>query len=154
LYKRFTPAGPDHAQIAACAGMADYIDAVAGRHGIGGDAAARNRGVHDLMRAQEVAVIAPLLDYLAARNDLRLIGPRDATRRAPTVAVQLDRAAEPVSEALGQRGIACWAGDFYAVRPLTAMGVDLEQGVLRMSSVHYTSAEDVTRLVAALDEVL
>ena len=154
LYKRFTPAGPDHAQIAACAGMADYIDAVAGRHGIGGDAAARNRGVHDLMRAQEVAVIAPLLDYLAARNDLRLIGPRDATRRAPTVAVQLDRAAEPVSEALGQRGIACWAGDFYAVRPLTAMGVDPEQGVLRMSSVHYTSAEDVTRLIAALDEVL
>ena len=154
LYKRFTPAGPDHAQIAACAGMADYIDAVAARHGIGGDGAARNRGVHDLMRAQEVAVIAPLLDYLAARNDLRLIGPRDATRRAPTVAVQLDRAAEPVSVALGQRGIACWAGDFYAVRPLTAMGVDLEQGVLRMSSVHYTSAEDVTRLIAALDEVL
>ena len=154
LYKRFTPAGPDHAQIAACAGMADYIDAVAARHGIGGGAAARNRGVHDLMRAQEVAVIAPLLDYLAARNDLRLIGPRDATRRAPTVAVQLDRAAEPVSVALGQRGIACWAGDFYAVRPLTAMGVDLEQGVLRMSSVHYTSAEDVARLIAALDEVL
>ena len=154
LYKRFTPAGPDHAQIAACAGMADYIDAVAARHGIGGGAAARNRGVHDLMRAQEVAVIAPLLDYLAARNDLRLIGPRDATRRAPTVAVQLDRAAEPVSVALGQRGIACWAGDFYAVRPLTAMGVDLEQGVLRMSSVHYTSADDVTRLIAALDEVL
>jgi selenocysteine lyase/cysteine desulfurase len=154
LYKRFTPAGPDHAQIAACAGMADYIDAVAARHGIGGDGAARNRGVHDLMRAQEVAVIAPLLDYLAARNDLRLIGPRDATRRAPTVAVQLDRAAEPVSVALGQRGIACWAGDFYAVRPLTAMGVDLEQGVLRMSSVHYTSAEDVARLIAALDAVL
>ena len=154
LYKRFTPAGPDHAQIAACAGMADYIDAVAARHGIGGGAAARNRGVHDLMRAQEVSVIAPLLDYLAARNDLRLIGPRDATRRAPTVAVQLDRAAEPVSVALGQRGIACWAGDFYAVRPLTAMGVDLEQGVLRMSSVHYTSADDVTRLIAALDEVL
>lgn len=154
LYKRFTPAGPDHAQIAACAGMADYIDAVAARHGIGGDGAARNRGVHDLMRAQEVAVIAPLLDYLAARNDLRLIGPRDAARRAPTVAVQLDRAAEPVSVALGQRGIACWAGDFYAVRPLTAMGVDLEQGVLRMSSVHYTSAEDVARLIAALDEVL
>ncbi|MDP4992221.1 MAG: aminotransferase class V-fold PLP-dependent enzyme, partial [Marivita lacus] len=24
LYKRFTPAGPDHAQIAACAGMVDY----------------------------------------------------------------------------------------------------------------------------------
>lgn len=154
LYKRFTPAGPDHAQIAACAGMADYIDALATRHGIGGDAAARNRGVHDLMRAQEVAVIAPLLDYLAARNDIRLIGPRDAARRAPTVAVDLGRAAEPVSEDLGRLGIACWAGDFYAVRPLTAMGVDLEKGVLRMSAVHYTGPDDVARLIAALDEVL
>ncbi len=28
LNKRFTPAGPDHAQIAACVGMADYIDAL------------------------------------------------------------------------------------------------------------------------------
>ncbi len=154
LYKRFTPAGPDHAQIAACAGMADYVDALAERHGITGDAAARNRGVHDLMRAQEVAVIAPLLDYLAARNDLRLLGPRAAADRAPTVAVALDRVAEPVSVALGERGVACWAGDFYAVRPLQAMGVDLSRGVLRMSAAHYTSAGDVARLIAALDEVL
>jgi selenocysteine lyase/cysteine desulfurase len=36
LYKRHTPAGPDHAQIAACAGMADYIDALAARHGVDG----------------------------------------------------------------------------------------------------------------------
>lgn len=154
LYKRFTPAGPDHAQVAACAGMADYVDALAAHHGIGGDAAARNRGVHDLMRAQEVAVIAPLLDYLAARNDVRLIGPRDAARRAPTVAVDLGRAAEPVSEELGRMGIACWAGDFYAVRPLTAMGVDLGKGVLRLSGAHYTGADDVARLIAALDRVL
>ena len=155
LSKRFTPAGPDHAQIAACAGMADYVDALHGHHfAAEADPLKRNRAVHDLMRAQEVAVTAPLLDYLAARNDLRLIGPRRAVDRAPTVAVALDRAAEPVSEALGRDGIACWAGDFYAVRPLTAMGVDLDQGVLRMSLVHYTSAEEVSRLIAALDRVL
>jgi selenocysteine lyase/cysteine desulfurase len=154
LYKRHTPAGPDHAQIAACAGMADYIDALAARHGVTGDAAARNRGVHDLMRAEEMAVIQPLLDYLAGRNDLRLLGPRDAGRRAPTVAVDLDRPAEPVSEELGRNGIACWAGDFYAVRPLEALGIDLEKGVLRMSAVHYTSAEDVARLIGVLDRVL
>jgi len=154
LYKRHTPAGPDHAQIAACAGMADYIDALAERHGISGDPAARNRGVHDLMRVQEVAVIQPLLDYLASRNDLRLLGPRDAARRAPTVAVELDRLAEPVSEELGRSGIACWAGDFYAVRPLTALGIDLEKGVLRMSAVHYTSADEVARLIEALERAL
>jgi selenocysteine lyase/cysteine desulfurase len=154
LYKRHTPAGPDHAQIAACAGMADYIDALAARHGVKGDPAARNRGVHDLMRSQEVAVIAPLLDYLAGRNDVRLLGPRSAERRAPTVAVELNRVAEPVSEELGRDGIACWAGDFYAVRPLEALGIDRGKGVLRMSAVHYTSAEEVARLIAALDRVL
>jgi selenocysteine lyase/cysteine desulfurase len=155
LYKRFTPAGPDHAQIAACAGMADYVDALHGHHfGTETDPAARNRAVHELMRAQEIAVIAPLLDYLAARNDVRLIGPRRAEDRAPTVAIELDRAAEPVSEALGRDGIACWAGDFYAVRPLEALGISRDKGVLRLSAVHYTSAEDVARLIASLDRAL
>ncbi|MDR7126907.1 aminotransferase class V-fold PLP-dependent enzyme [Pseudotabrizicola sp. 4114] len=154
LYKRHTPAGPDHAQVAACAGMADYVDALAMQHGISGDAAARGRGVHDLMRSAEVAVIAPLLDYLAGRNDLRLIGPRRAEDRAPTVAVALDRAALPVAEALGRDGIACGGGDFYAVRPLAAMGVDAEKGVLRMSATHYTSPDEIARLIAALDRAL
>lgn len=155
LYKRFTPAGPDHAQIAASAGMVDYFDALHAHHfAPESDAAKRGAAVHDLLRAHEVAVCQPLLDYLAARNDLRLIGPRQAENRAPTVAVALDRAAEPVSEALAREGINCWAGDFYAVRPLTAMGVDLDRGVLRLSMVHYTAPEDVTRLIAALDRVL
>lgn len=155
LYKRFTPAGPDHAQIAACAGMADYFDALHAHHfGAEADAARRGAAVHDLLRAHEVAVCQPLLDYLAARNDLRLIGPRKAQDRAPTVAVALDRAAEPVSEELAKHGINCWAGDFYAVRPLTAMGVDLDRGVLRLSMTHYTSSDDVTRLIGALEKVL
>ncbi|WP_415233996.1 aminotransferase class V-fold PLP-dependent enzyme [Pseudorhodobacter sp.] len=156
LYKRFTPAGPDHAQVAACAGMADYIDALYAHHIPGGTAGplARNNAVHDLMRAHEVRLLQPLLDHLAARNDLRLIGPRDAGRRAPTVAVALDRAAEPVAAELAKHGIMAGGGDFYAVRPLQAMGVDVAQGVLRLSFVHYTTEAEVTRLVAALDAVL
>jgi selenocysteine lyase/cysteine desulfurase len=155
LYKRFTPAGPDHAQIAACAGMADYIDALHARHFVTPtDPAGRNRAVHDLMRAQEVAAVAPLMAYLAGRNDLRLIGPRDAVSRAPTVAVALRGPAKPVAEALTRHGVNCLAGDFYAVRPLQAMGVDLDKGVLRMSLVHYTGAEDVARLIRALDAEL
>ena len=154
-YKRFTPAGPDHAQVAACAGMADYVDALHGAHfAPEADPAARSRAVHDLMRAQEVAVIAPLLDYLAGRNDVRLLGPRRAADRAPTVAVELPGPAVPVAEALIGEGVACWGGDFYAVRPLAAMGIDRGKGVLRMSSVHYTSAADVDRLIGALDRVL
>jgi selenocysteine lyase/cysteine desulfurase len=155
LYKRFTPAGPDHAQIAASAGIADYIDALHAHHFSGAaEPVARAAAVHDLMRAHETALLQPLLDHLAARNDLRLLGPRDAALRAPTVAVALDRDALSVAAALAEHGIMAGGGDFYAVRPLQAMGVDLERGVLRMSFVHYTSAEEVARLIAALDHVL
>jgi selenocysteine lyase/cysteine desulfurase len=156
LYKRFTPAGPDHAQVAACAGMADYIDRLYAHHVPNGAAGPleRNNTVHDLMRAHEVRLLQPLLDHLAARNDLRLIGPRDAGHRAPTVAVALDRPAEPVAAALAAHGIMAGGGDFYAVRPLQAMGVDTAQGVLRLSFVHYTTEAEISRLMAALDAVL
>lgn len=156
LYKRFTPAGPDHAQVAACAGMADYIDALYTHHHGPTPASplARNNAVHDLMRGHEVALLQPLLDYLAARNDLRLIGPRRAEGRAPTVAVALDRAAEPVAAALGAHGIMAGGGDFYAVRPLEALGVDRARGVLRLSFVHYTTEAEVAQLIGALDRVL
>jgi selenocysteine lyase/cysteine desulfurase len=45
-------------------------------------------------------------------------------------------------------------GDFYAVRPLRALGIDPDKGVLRMSFTHYTSEEDIDRLLAALGKVL
>ena len=148
LYKRFTPAGPDHAQIAACAGMADYVDALAARHGVAPGA------VHDLMRDHEVRLLQPLLDAVKDRNSVRLIGPSDATRRAPTVALALSRPAEPVAAQLADHGIMAGGGDFYAVRALQAMGVDPGQGVLRLSFVHYTTEAEVAKLIDALDAVL
>jgi len=154
-YKRFTPAGPDHAQVAACAGIADYIDSLAAHHGIAAEGAcARNRAVRELMQAHERSLLQPLLDMLAARNDLRLLGPRMAEKRVPTVAVALNRPGEEVAAALAPHGIMAGGGDFYAVRPLQSMGVAPERGVLRMSFVHYTTREEVDRLMAALETVL
>jgi len=46
------------------------------------------------------------------------------------------------------------AGDFYAVRPLKALGIDPEEGVVRLSFVHYTSEDEVTKLINSLDKVL
>ena len=156
LYKRFTPAGPDHAQIAASAGMADYFEALSAHHGGPASGAAAGGFAHDLMRAHEVKLLQPLLDYLAAKNSVRLLGPREASRRAPTVAVALDgnREAEATAAALAPYGIMAGGGDFYAVRPLSALGVDLERGVLRMSFVHYTSEDEIGKLINAIDSVL
>ena len=155
LYKRFTPAGPDHAQVAACAGMADYCDALYASLGLPEtDARGRSNAVHDAMRAREMSLLQPLLDYVASRNTLRVIGPTDATRRAPTVAVVADRSGAELATELARQGIMCSGGDFYAVRPLEAMGVDLNHGALRLSFTHYTTEGEVEQLIKALHTVL
>ncbi len=154
LQKRFTPAGPDHAQIAATAGMADYLEALSARHGGPDRGAGAARFAHDLMRDKEVALLAPLLEALAGRNDLRLLGPTDPARRAPTVAMELAGGGEAAARALAAHDIMAGGGDFYAVRPLRAMGIDPAKGVLRVSFTHYTSEEDIDRLIRALEAVL
>jgi selenocysteine lyase/cysteine desulfurase len=155
LYKRFTPAGPDHAQIAACAGIADYFDALYDHHfPDAADAVRRNDAVHDLMREWEIKLLQPLLDYVQSKNSVTLLGPSDAQTRAPTVAVKTERSPTEITQELAARGLIVGGDDFYAVRPLEAMGVDPKVGVLRMSFVHYTSEAEVQRLMSALDETL
>lgn len=154
LYKKFTPAGPDHAQVAASAGMADYYDALAAHHGITGTPVERTVAIHDLMRTHETNLLQPLLDYLADKNTVRLIGPRDAATKAPTVAVELAGPGEAAAERLAEHGIMTGGGDFYGARPLQSMGINLDKGVLRLSFVHYTSEAEVNALLNALDKTL
>ncbi|MBY8974445.1 aminotransferase class V-fold PLP-dependent enzyme [Rhodobacteraceae bacterium NNCM2] len=144
--KRFTPAGPDHAQIAALGAMVDYFDALSAHHG-GADP-------HDLMRGAEIERSKPLLDWLSGRNNIRLIGPEAAEDRAPTFAILHERPGEELAAELAGHKIMCGGADFYSPRVLQAMGIDPAHGVLRVSMTHYTSADEVDRLIAALDRVL
>ncbi|MCP4208834.1 MAG: aminotransferase class V-fold PLP-dependent enzyme [Shimia sp.] len=155
LYKRFTPAGPDHAQVAASAGMVDYIEALAAHHGILGETpVATGVAVHDLMRDHEEKLLQPLLDYAASKNSVRLIGPKEASKRAPTVALVANAPGEALAAQLARHGVMAGGGDFYAVRALKAMNVDTVHGVLRVSFVHYTSDAEVQKLISTLDDVL
>jgi selenocysteine lyase/cysteine desulfurase len=108
-------------------------------------------------QAHEAAVAAPLLAWLAGRDDLRVLGPVDdsAGHRCPTIAfVPEHHDPLAVATALADREVAVGAGHFYAWRTLEAMGVDPRRGVVRASLVHYTSSADVEALVAGLEAVL
>ena len=155
LYKRFTPAGPDHAQIAASAGMADYFDELYDHHfGDQASPAARGEAVHTLMRDQEKILLQPVLNYLRQKNSARLLGPDQAQNRAPTVAVDLGKPALEVAQKLAGYGIMAGGDNFYAVRALEGMGIDPDQGVLRMSFVHYTDQAEIDKLLNALDDII
>ena len=152
--KYMVPAGPDHAQVAASNGIFDYFDAVDAHHG-GADDGGRPERVEHLFRSAEESNLQQVLDYLSARNDIRLIGPDDATRRAPTVAFTAQHMdAEDIALKLADHGVMAGAGNFYAMRPMQAMGIDPEKGAVRLSFVHYTSRDEIKQMLTALDTIL
>jgi len=148
---RLTPAGPDHAQIAACAGIADYLETVAEIAGTGTLLESPFRRAHAAMRAQEIALMAPLLDWLKRKSNIRLLGPEIAEERAPTFSLVLKEPGRAMAEKLAGHKIMAAGGHFYAWRLLEAVGVKPEHGVLRLSFVHYNTPEEIERLIAALD---
>jgi selenocysteine lyase/cysteine desulfurase len=154
---RFTPAGPDHAQIAAAAGVIDYFESLDRHHFPEGDGVvqAANERVHGLLRKQETRLLGPMLAGLQSLPGVRLIGSIDARDRAPTVSLQIEgRSAQALCEALAARGIGTGYGNFYAYRLMEALGIDPHSGVLRCSLVHYNTPADVEALVGALGELL
>jgi selenocysteine lyase/cysteine desulfurase len=154
--KRFTPAGPDHAQIAAVNGVMDYMEAVALRHGAGGKPIpAQAALVRNLFREHETALLQPLLDYLSSHSSVRLIGRKRAAERAPTVAFTVaGLSSVDLAQHLSELKLGVGVGNFYAYRLLKDLGIDTEDGAVRASFVHYTSPEEVGRLVEALDQLL
>lgn len=150
------PAGPDHAQIASVAGMVDYFDAVYAHHFTEEvDSAARGRCLQQLFSEHERSLLTPLLDFLKSRDDVRIIGPDDASVRAATVSIlPLRKSVADVAEVLGKEKLMVGTGSFYGVRPLTAMHIDLDPGVLRMSFVHYTAMAEIEHLIRGLTRAL
>jgi len=152
--KWMVPAGPDHAQMAAANGVIDYFDALDAHHG-GQDDKDRPSRVAALFKNAETPHIKTLLDYIGSRNDVRLIGPADPARRAATISFVVPHlSAGAIGQRLADRGIMAGAGHYYAARLFSQIGLDPAAGAVRLSFVHYTSSADMTKLIAALDEIL
>jgi selenocysteine lyase/cysteine desulfurase len=64
------------------------------------------------------------------------------------------RSSAAIAAELASVGIGAGVGNFYAWRLLQALGIETTDGVVRVSLVHYTSSEDVGRLIAALRPLL
>jgi len=57
-----------------------------------------------------------------------------------------------IAKFLGDRGLFTWDGNFYAINLSERLGVEPKGGVLRIGLVHYNTAEEVDRLLSALEE--
>jgi cysteine desulfurase family protein (TIGR01976 family) len=158
VHKKLNPAGPDHPQVAAAGAVLDLVVEQAAHHDEPtADLRAACAAMAARWQAHETALAAPVLAWLRDHPDVRLLGPADdaAGHRCPTIAfVPEHHDPVAVATALAEHQVFVGVGHFYAWRALEAMGVDPRRGAVRASMVHYTSSDDVDRLLSALDEVL
>jgi selenocysteine lyase/cysteine desulfurase len=104
----------------------------------------------EAIRAHERELGERFLDRLPTAY--RLHGAPTMEGRVPTFSItHPDRSPEELASALGERGIATWPGNFYAVEVMNRLG--LAEGTLRIGLVHYNTAEEVDRLLAALEDL-
>lgn len=157
---RFNPAGPLHAEIAALAGIVEYIDSLYHHHF--GETAAdfheRARQVFDLFALHETRLANRLLDVLRKMPGVRIIGRpvAETGRRASTISfVKRGIPSGEISRRLAACHIAARHGHFYALRCLEALGIEDPEtsGVVRISLVHYNTDEEVTRLIDCLQSL-
>ena len=95
-----------------------------------------------------------VLTGLARFNSIRLYGPGTMAARVPTFAFTVQgHAPTDVARHLASRGIFAWAGHFYAVETIARLGLADAGGLVRVGLCHYNTADEVSRLLAALAEL-
>lgn len=156
---KFNPAGPLHAEIAALAGIGEYIDEVDDHHfnGVKLDFHAKAARVFDLFAEHETTQANRILEAIKAIPGSRIIGKDHAVAgsRVATIAFTIDgMSSSDAVKRLVEKDIAVRNGHFYAVRCLEALGIqDATEGIVRISLVHYNAEEEVSRLVEGLGEL-
>ncbi len=165
-HDRFETGTLNHEGIAGALAAVEYIAEIGERYGSSFVAPFAEAGMSGrrllahagmaAIRAYEMPLFGRLLDGLAAVPGARLWGIGDQLRfgeRTPTAAVTLEGVSpEAASTALGERGIATWWGNFYAVGPIERLGLEPD-GVVRIGLTHYNTAAEVDRLVTELQDI-
>jgi cysteine desulfurase family protein (TIGR01976 family) len=87
-------------------------------------------------------------------DGVRLHGLQTMAGRVPTFCFDLPGLGpRETAERLAERDVAVWWGNYYALETMKRLGLDPDEGAVRAGIVHYNTADEVDRLLAALDEL-
>jgi cysteine desulfurase family protein (TIGR01976 family) len=140
-----------------CEGIADYLAAMGESFGAGGSARGKMQIAFDVFAKHEDALAEMLLSYLRGKKSVRIIGRDRVTNsdRMPTISFVVEgKQSEAIVRHVDQFGIGIRFGDFYAQRLIDAIGIRQQGGVVRVSIAHYNSADEIARLLEALETAI
>jgi cysteine desulfurase family protein (TIGR01976 family) len=148
----------NHECIAGITAGVDYL-ADLGRH-VDPTATTRRAALlaaFSAIQPYERSLAERLIRGLLPISGLKLYGISDPVRfdrRCPTIAVRIQRHTPlELATRLGERGFFTWDGNYYALNLTERLEVEKDGGFLRIGLVHYNTADEVDRLLAALREI-
>jgi len=144
----------NHEGLAGVAAAIGYLAELGRRHDpAAGTRRAQLLAAYSAIHKYERGLAERLINGLLAIPGVTFYGIRDAERfaqRTPTVAIRIEgHTPRQLAEFLGERGIFTWDGNYYALNLTERLGVEPSGGMLRIGLVHYNTAEEVDRLLAA-----
>jgi selenocysteine lyase/cysteine desulfurase len=155
-WSKLDAAGPDHASIAALAGLGDYFEVLYDHHFEKTDLPLNQKAskVANLMNNHETSLSRVLLKRLT-QMPVRIFGKKTMQGREANIAlISKNHTSAQLGTLIGKKGIATKHGHFYAYRILDRMGLDPEDGVVRLSFAHYNTMDETERLANALTDIL
>lgn len=140
-------------------GITDYLSAMAQHHYPNKFRRLRDdlKIAFNLIADHELALNVRLLSWLNQQPGVKIIGhtASDRTKRVPTISFAVEgRNSKEIVEQVDPHNIAIRFGDFYAKKLIHDLGLEPQNGVIRVSLVHYNTLEEVDRLISVLDEIL
>ena len=152
------PGGPNHEELVSLIGINEYMMNLYSHHFSDENLSTREKihKVNNLISLHEEEIANPILEFIHNRKDLRLIGKNRIynKNRAPTIAfASKKKLSKKVSEILVSNKIATRNDNFYAWRCLEALGIDIDDGLVRLSLTHYNSKDDTNLAIKALNKV-
>ena len=150
------PGGPNHEELASLIGIHDYFDNLYTHHFNNINITTRKKieKINELIAYHEKEIANPVLKYLNEREDIRLIGKNKINNqdRAPTISfVSKMITSKEISMKLVSKKIATRNDNFYAWRCLKHLGIDVNDGVVRLSMTHYNNKNDTNAVIDALE---
>jgi len=152
---KFELGGVNHEACAGILALQPYLCFLAGQAQRDTADRAVIEAAFDHVARLEQPLTERLLGYLRTKP-VRIFGPREySATRVPTISfVAQGKSSREIAEAAGEQRLGLRFGHNYAHRLVTALGLDLSDGNVRASLVHYNHPDEVERLVEFLDGVL
>jgi cysteine desulfurase family protein (TIGR01976 family) len=152
------PGGPNHEELASLTGIYEYLMSLYNHHFSDLSLSIREKvnKINHLISKHEELIANPILKYISNKKNLILIGKNSISEknRAPTISfISKEKKSKEISDLFISNNIATRNDNFYAWRCLKALGIDTEDGVLRLSMAHYNNEEDVEKLLKVLKKI-